>query len=173
MQYTFEVAGISHKNKDGEPRREIVIDNLYPDYSGFSVSLRRHSGNRSDKNAIGVYIEKRCTPMMIGFVPRDLARDISPMIKLGHHVKDIRIVRVWVPTFSDAATPVVTVSFEGNWTQNDINTFKKQLSEERKAARAKKKASVLASQLIETNNQTTSNSLLSRIFSFLTSTSKK
>lgn len=135
MLYKFEVAGVSYKNKDGEARRDIVIDNLYPDYSSHKVFLRRHSGNRSDKNAIGVYIEKSAEPMMIGFVPRDLARDVSPMMRLGHAVDDIKITRVWVPSYSDKATPVVTVSFEGKWSQLDIRNYKNRLSEDRRLAR--------------------------------------
>lgn len=174
MRYTFEVAGISHKNKDGEPRREIVIDNLHPDHSGFNVSFRRHSGNRSDKNAVGVYIEGKYTePMMIGFLPRDLAQDVSPMMKLGHSINDIKITRVWVPSYSDVATPVVNISFDGSWTQNDINNHKKQLSEERRKARARKKALSTNIQHTETNQKKPSHSFLSRLLSFLKSPVKK
>lgn len=174
MLYTFEVAGISHKNTDGEPRREIVIDNLHPDYSGIEVSFRRHSGNRSDKNAVGVYIEGRYTePVMIGFLPRDLAKDVSPMMKLGHVIDDIKITRVWVPNYSDVAAPVVVISFEGGWTRNDINNYKKQVSEERKLARSRRIDVDANTQHTEIKNKKSNPSIFSRLLSFLKSPIKK
>lgn len=174
MLYTFEVAGISYKNKDGCPRREIVIDNLHPDHSGVKVSFRRHSGNRSDKNAVGVYIEGKYTePMMIGFLPRDLAKDVSPMMKLGHVVDEIKITRVWVPSHSTVATPVVAITFEGHWTRNDVNNYKKQVSEERKLARVKRKDVEADTQHTEIKSKIPNSSFLSRLFSFLAPRNKK
>lgn len=72
---------------------------------------------------------------MIGFIPRDVAKDVSPMIKMGREVNNISITKVWIPTRSDVATPVVAITFDGNWSGSDIAIYKKEISDTRKKAR--------------------------------------
>ncbi|HGF0769576.1 TPA: HIRAN domain-containing protein [Kluyvera georgiana] len=144
ITYTIDVAGIGYKNKNGEERRDIVKNYLSGNnLEAVSVSLTRHGGNKNDRNAIGVYISAPgifgCDNEMIGFVDREQAADLSPMLKAGWEIKDVKITRVWLPTKSASATPHVTIKVESNWTREDLLLFKKSVSDKQKELRDKRR----------------------------------
>ncbi|WP_145588049.1 HIRAN domain-containing protein [Yersinia aldovae] len=136
MEYFIDVAGIAHKNRDGTLRSEIVSDRLSDDLSGIEVSLRRCGGNRHDKNAVGIYISKSgrsgFDDEMIGFVDRDQAKEISPMLKNGGNILKQKITRVWFPEYSSVARPCVNIRIKTDWTKSDVNRTLKVISEQRK-----------------------------------------
>lgn len=144
IKYTVDVAGIGYKNKNGEERKDIVKNYLSGNnLEDVSVSLTRHGGNKNDRNAIGVYISTPgifgCDNEMIGFVDREQAADLSPMLKAGWEIKDVKITRVWLPTKSASATPHVTISIESNWTREDLLLLKKSVSDKQKELREKRR----------------------------------
>ncbi|WP_407321764.1 HIRAN domain-containing protein [Dickeya ananatis] len=155
MHYTIEVAGIGHENKDGTKRRDIVIKRLSRDFSDINVTLKRHGGNRHDRNAIGVYISKSgifgFDEEMIGFIDADTAKEMSPMLKNGGVIISSKINRVWIPDYSKVAKPCVIIEIESSWSSGDIVEFNKNLSEKRKADRDRRLKEQLASDEVDSN----------------------
>lgn len=86
ISYNVEVSGIGFQNKDGEERKDIVrkfLDNEFYE-ENVTAYLKREKGNRSDKNAIAVYLNKKGIwyedDAKIGYLPREYAKDISPQL---------------------------------------------------------------------------------------------
>lgn len=165
MEYFIDVAGIAHKNQDGTLRSEIVADRLSDDLSGIEVSLRRHGGNKHDRNAVGIYISRSgrsgFDDEMIGFVDRDLAKEISPMLKNGGNILQQKITRVWFPEYSSVARPCVNIRIQTDWTKSDVNRTLKVISEQRKQERIKRKNETVDEQKISDSP------LVSNVISFV------
>lgn len=147
LNYKIDVAGIGYKNKDGEERKDIVKSYLSDcDLSKVLVTLRRHGGNKHDRNAIGIYISTPgffgCTDEMIGFVDREQAKEISPMLKSGGKILNANITRVWIPERSKTATPYVTLSVDVDWNESDIDCYKNYIKDSRKSKYIREKNKV-------------------------------
>lgn len=145
MEYNFEVAGIYYDNKDGTSRKDIIKKHLdIDDYTKINVSLIRHGGNKHDRNAIGVYISKSgffgFNNLMIGFVPREDAKEISPMLKEGGEIISAEIYKVWLPSWSDKARPHVHITINTNCTENDVEEMYKRIKDERRKKRLEKRS---------------------------------
>lgn len=65
---------------------------------------------------------------MIGFVPREDAKEISPMLKEGGEIISTEIYKVWLPSWSDDATPYVHITINTNWTENDVEEMYKRIN---------------------------------------------
>ncbi|CRY77063.1 HIRAN domain-containing protein [Yersinia intermedia] len=171
MEYFIDVAGIAHKKQDGTPRSEIVADRLSDDLSGIEVSFRRHGGNKHDRNAVGIYISKSgrsgFDDEMIGFVDRDLAKEISPMLKNGGNILQQKITRVWFPEYSSVARPCVNIRIQTDWTKSDVNRTLKDIAEQRKQDRINRNNEKVIEQ------KTLYTPLSSTIISFLTKLFKR
>jgi len=148
MNYTFEVAGIPYTNKDGEERKDIIKTYLKPDEvenPKAKFEFKRHGGNRYDRNAVGIYMSTNgffgAKEQMIGFIERDLAKEISPMLKAGHSIIEAKITRLWLPSLSEKASPCVTLSITTSWTTEDrdkvLNDIKNKQKEQRMARKNK------------------------------------
>ena len=70
-----KVRGISHRNGDGTRRQKIVRQCR----CGQQLRLIREPDNRYDQNAIAVYVGHS----QLGYVSRDLASDLAPIIDDG------------------------------------------------------------------------------------------
>jgi len=92
MDLKFSVAGMSyHLTPDAQWR----LHNEVP----IGVTLVREPDNRHDENAISIRLDRWRPGMMIGYVPRDIAAKLAPMIDTGK----IRFSACWL-TEVDPAT---------------------------------------------------------------------
>ena len=84
-QFFTKVVGVSHRNKDGSRRQEIIDAFCEP---GMTLILRREPLNPHDSNAIGVWIKGRAliifrAELQIGYLSREVAAEPSEHLDRG------------------------------------------------------------------------------------------
>lgn len=71
-----KLAGVTHKNEDGEKIQNLLKDISEFCYEGEPLSLEHDSENKHDKNAIKVFYGFD----RIGYINRDLAEELAPLV---------------------------------------------------------------------------------------------
>lgn len=151
MHYCLDVVGINHDNKDGTSRSNFVRNKIGDDWCNkdITIELRREKGNRSDKNAIALYVNVKSflgiNTLKIGYVSRHDAKDIAPQIDRGGIIFNLSIADVWVPDLSHV-TPRMEISFDSSWEMVDVESYRK---EKRSLDREKRQARKLAKEVVE------------------------
>ena len=72
------IAGVSFANDDGSSRQDALAE-IEHQGGALPITLKRKPKNRFDPNAIAVFHEDK----QIGYVPRQLAEELAPIIDAG------------------------------------------------------------------------------------------
>jgi hypothetical protein len=72
-----KVVGVSQRNADGQRREDIIIKHVQV---GDSLVLLREPDNRYDPNAVQVWSAKEPAVAQIGYLKKELAADLAPLL---------------------------------------------------------------------------------------------
>ncbi|EAB6213072.1 hypothetical protein DK750_21300 [Salmonella enterica subsp. enterica serovar Rovaniemi] len=130
MRYSCEIAGLHAENKDGTERKKIVRKYLGQDRGkNVQIALIREKDNQYDKNAIAAYVVidsiLRGKALLIGYLDRETAEEVSYFLDSGGVIGDVQIERVWIPHLSHV-TPAVHISFDASWSEEDVEYLEEQ-----------------------------------------------
>lgn len=142
MNYCCDVAGLHAKNRDGADRKAIVRKYFRENLDCVSgMILVRDMVNRFDKNAIAEFMKVRGAfrekHLQIGYLEREVAKEVSSFTDDGGLVGSEDVVDFWIPDLKHVV-PRMTIRFTASWSEEDVEdkkAIKRQINREKRLSR--------------------------------------
>lgn len=114
MQFTFPLVGVSFRPPEIKTFIASWGDERVP-YASLAFALEREPNNQYDENAIKINVSHdQSEPQFCGFVAKEFAEEIAPLLDSGYVVEEIKIV-----AFQGTYKPILEATISLPVTEDD------------------------------------------------------